>query len=266
MRLFLFLGLAGAGMLGVLFLWDAREPERIALPPAREYTGVYASVSPAVSGSEPLPLPQTSGPSATETPAPSPKDVPEIATEVNLAIPFTSQAPHQRWDVPYKEFCEEASVLMAASYIRGEDIPNADVADAKLLAVKAFEEQRFGYYEDTTAEETAVILREYYGIARVEMVYEPDALAIKKALSRGRAVIVPAAGRMLGNPYYTQPGPLYHMLVVKGYTTDGKFITNDPGTRRGADFLYEESVLLNAIHDWNGGNVNEGRRVMIVVG
>ena len=60
-------------------------------------------------------------------------------------------------------------------------------------------------------------------------------------------------------------GPLYHMLVVKGYTKDGTIITNDPGTRRGADFLYDPDALFNAVHDWNGGNVNEGAKVMVVV-
>ena len=42
------------------------------------------------------------------------------------------------------------------------------------------------------------------------------------------------------------------MLVIKGFTSDGKFITNDPGTRNGADYLYTESTLMSAIHDWTG--------------
>jgi len=74
---------------------------------------------------------------------------------------------------------------------------------------------------------------------------------------------VPAAGRELGNPNFTDPGPLYHMLVVRGYT-ENNFITNDVGTRKGENYQYKYDVLMNAIHDWNGGDVNNGQRVVIV--
>lgn len=185
---------------------------------------------------------------------------------VNLAVPFTVQAPNANWDEIHQEFCEEASVLMAVSYIKGWDIPNAEVADQKMFEIKTFEEKRFGYYKDTTAEETAEIIREFYAIKNVKVVYEPTVEDIKKALSEKKVVLAPAAGRQLSNPYFRQPGPLYHMLVIKGYTKEGNFITNDPGTRRGADFIYKPDVLMNAIHDWNGGDVNNGRKVIIIVG
>lgn len=222
------------------------------------------SLAPSTSRSIPTPVASIpSLPSATVLPPISP---PTLAAEVNLAIPFAVQAPYQNWEAPYDEFCEEASVLMAASYILNRTLPNAATIDAGLLAIKAFEEERFGYYKDTTAEETAVILREYFNISNVAVVYDPTIEDIKKAIAAGRAVIVPAAGRQLLNPYFRQPGPLYHMLVIKGYLRDGTFITNDPGTRRGADFLYDPEVLLGAVHDWNGGDVENGRKVMIVVG
>lgn len=191
----------------------------------------------------------------------------ESSDEVNLAVPFTVQAPFANWEAPYKEFCEEASALMAAKYLTGEKIPSPESADAGLLAIKAFEEKRFGYYEDTTAAETAVILREYFNIDAVKLLDNPTAEDMKQAVAAGKLVIVPAAGRLLGNPYYTPPGPLYHMLVVKGYTSDGKFITNDPGTRRGADFLYFPETIMNAMHDWRpDGDIEKGRKVVLIVG
>lgn len=189
-----------------------------------------------------------------------------LPSEINLAVPFTVQAPNANWDEVHQEFCEEASVLMAASYIKGWDIPDADTADSKMFEIKTFEEGRFGYYKDTTAEETAIIIREFYGIEKVKVVYDPTIEDIKKALNEKKVIIAPAAGRQLGNPYFRQPGPLYHALVIKGYTREGNFITNDPGTRRGADFIYNPNVLLNAIHDWNSGDVDHGRKVVIIVG
>ena len=190
----------------------------------------------------------------------------QLPIEINLAVPFTVQAPHANWEDPYSDFCEEASVLMAASYIEGLSIPSSDFADQKLLEIKAFEEKRLGYHKDTTAEETALILKEFYKIEKVKTVSNPTVEDIKKYLAGKKLVIIPAAGRELGNPYFRQPGPLYHMLVIKGYTKDGNFVTNDPGTRRGADFIYKSNVLMNAIHDWNGGDVLNGRKVIIVVG
>jgi hypothetical protein len=219
---------------------------------------------------EPLPSPlvykTTPTPKVIPTQSKLPVVSPQLAIEVNLDIPFTSQAPNQNWVLPYKEFCEEASVLMVMSYVNRQLISTHDYASQKMLEIKAFEEKRFGYYQDTNAEETAIIMREFYNYSKIKIVYNPTIEDIKMALAEGRAVIMPAAGRMLGNPYFQVPGPLYHMIVIKGYTKTGNFITNDPGTRHGADFIYAPNVLMNANHDWNNGDVNNGRKVVIIVG
>lgn len=229
------------------------------LPPERTYERTYDEAVPAVPSEEPAPASQTPEPVTAETQK-------VLPAEVNLKIPFTSQAPHQNWELPYQQFCEEASALMAASYIKNQPIASPDAADAKLLAVKEFEDKKFGYYEDTTAEETAMILREHFGLEKIEVVADPTIVDIKSALALGRAVIVPVAGRQIGNPNYKQPGPLYHMLVIKGYKKNGDFITNDPGTRKGADYVYKADVIMDAIHDWNSGAVETGRKVILIVG
>lgn len=189
-----------------------------------------------------------------------------LPEEVNLNIPFTSQAPAQNWSLPYQQFCEEASVLMVNSYINNQPILNPNDADKKLLAIMDFEIKKFGFYEDTNVSETATIFKEHFGVTKIDFVLNPTIEDIKSALAKGRAVVVPLAGRELGNPYYQQPGPLYHMLVIKGYKKNGDFITNDPGTKRGADFIYEADIIMKAIHDWNGGDVNAGEKIILVVG
>lgn len=245
-KLFIYIILAAALLFsGMVFIRHKNRLMPVFLPPAQTY---QAAVNPATDNS------------ATQT-----LDSP-LPAEVNLQIPFTSQAPHQNWDAPYQQFCEEASVLMAASYVKGEAISDPDDADTKMLAIKDFEEKELGFYEDTNAEETAVVLRECYDLVKVKVIPDPTVQNIKSALAEGKAVIVPLAGRQLDNPYFRQPGPLYHMLVVKGYTKNGDFITNDPGTKRGANYIYEPDTIMNAIHDWNGGNVEAGRKAMIVVG
>lgn len=198
------------------------------------------------------PLPQ-------QPPAPTPS-----TKEINLAVPFTSQAPHANWNLPYQETCEEASLLMVARYKKGESIHSPEDADQEILKLVEFQNGFFGDYKDTTAEQTAEIAREYYGFKNTTVKYDFTVDDIKHELAQGNPVIIPAAGRQLPNPYFRSPGPLYHMLVIRGYTAT-KFITNDPGTRRGEEFVYTYSGLLDAVHDWNGGNIEQGRKVMLVV-
>jgi hypothetical protein len=251
--------IAVLALAGIFFLRRGKEPVPAPVPAPVSYDSTPASQS-----AEPEPGIETESESApAETVSP---DVASLPAEVNLKVPFTSQAPHQNWDMPYQEFCEEASMLMAASYVKGEVISGPDDADKKLLAVKAFEEKKFGSYKDTTVEETAAVLKEYFKLTKVEIVADPTEQKLKQVLAEGKVAIVPAAGRELGNPNFRRPGPIFHMLVVKGYTKTGNFITNDPGTRKGADYTYKPSVLLNAVHDWNGGDVNNGKKAAIIVG
>ncbi len=89
---------------------------------------------------------------------------------------------------------------------------------------------------------------------------------MKNELAKGYPIIVPMAGRDLGNPYFSGEGPWYHALVIIGYDKTS-FITNDPGTRRGEHYRYKYDVLMNAIHDWTGvkENIRDGRKVALVV-
>ena len=188
-------------------------------------------------------------------------------TAINLSVPFTSQAPFGVWDTDHEEFCEEAAVLMAVSYLSGDtSITDPSVAESDLQSIKSWELATFGFFEDTTAAQTARIVADKYNVTAVRLAYNPTADQLKTWLAQRRVIIVPSAGRMLGNPNFTGVGPLYHMVVLKGYTAGGQFITNDPGTRRGADYLYPEDVIMNAMHDWNGGDVNQGAKVVIIIG
>lgn len=198
------------------------------------------------------------------------EDIVEAATDeivipesLNLAIPFTSQAPHANWDLPYQEACEEASMVMAARFLQGRTIDGADDADAAILQLVEHGTNVMGYPIDTTAAETAAILEDFYDL-EAELIYDFTWEDVKLALAQGHPVILPAAGRQLGNPNFTAPGPIYHMLVIKGYTPS-VVITNDPGTRKGADYQYTYDTLFKAAHDWNGGDVEAGKKVIIVV-
>lgn len=214
-------------------------------------------------------LPKEVGPQIT---SPTPR-VP--AKAVNLAVPFSPQAPYADWSLPYQEACEETSAfLVHAFYARLDVTPK--LADQAIKDTVAWEQKTFGYYQHTTAAETARLLKQYFGYRRVDVLYDITINDIKDQLRAGRPVIVPLAGRLIGNPYYQQPGPVYHMIVVKGFTEDGYFITNDVGTKRGHNYLVPEQTLYTAIHDApTGGDgwtvpsperyILTGRKAMIVV-
>lgn len=192
-----------------------------------------------------------------------PKEEIIIPESINLDIPFTSQAPNGNWDLPYQEACEEASSIMAARFLQGRGIQDASDADQAILELVDYETNTLNYPIDMNAEQTAHMIEEYYTL-NTELVYDFTWDDVKRALAQGYPVLLPAAGQQLGNPNYTAPGPVYHMLVLKGYTAS-KVITNDSGTRRGADYQYTYDKLYNAAHDWNNGDVTNGKKVIIIV-
>lgn len=182
----------------------------------------------------------------------------------NLAVPWTVQAPFANWTGSYEDGCEEASALMVHYYYSKQTFSSQQQSKDELDKIFAWENTRYGYNLNTTAEETATTIREYFGYTTVVVTEEVTAARIKSEIAAGRPVIVPAYGKALNNPNFRNGGPDYHMLVVKGYTAD-TFITDDPGTRKGADYVYPISTILNAAHDWNNGDVAHGRHVMIIV-
>jgi hypothetical protein len=184
-------------------------------------------------------------------------------TKVNLAVPFSPQAPHANWDQPYQDACEEAAVIMVAHYLEGKSL-NADKMNSEILRMVAWEEDFLGFYKDTNIAETTRLVNNYYPALQAKAVYDVTAQDIKKELQVGRAVVVLANGQRLANPYYTQPGPEKHALVIKGFT-DGKFITNDPGTKRGADYVYTTEKVYGSIVDYDGGAVGTGKKAMIII-
>ncbi|MDO8489864.1 MAG: C39 family peptidase [bacterium] len=177
------------------------------------------------------------------------------AKTILLPVPFTSQAPTGRWSDPdFQNGCEEASILMAYAWAAHTPL-SPEVAVKKIKAITAFERKLIGDVFDTSAADTARLMKAYFKYSAVSVKHNISAKDIVVELSRGNLVIVPANGRALGNPNFRAPGPLTHMLVVRGYDDRTReFIVNDPGTRRGNGYRYSRSVLEGAIRDYPTGN------------
>lgn len=171
----------------------------------------------------------------------------EIPNKLELDVAFASQAPFGNWNELHEEACEEASMVTAAKYFLNQPLTEK-IMEEELVKLDAWEKNN-GYKIDLSVTQTAAVLKDYFNLS-AKVVTDVSVNRIKYELSLGNLVIVPAAGRELNNPYFRAPGPIYHMLVIKGYDSD-EFIVNEVGTKRGDSFKYKYDVLINAIHDWN---------------
>lgn len=173
-----------------------------------------------------------------------------IVNSINLDVPFTSQAPTANWKEPFQDACEEASILMVAYYYEDKAMPSAKEIEDVLVGMVDWQIANMtNEHVNLTVSQTADLVKALYNYD-VEIIDNLTADKIKNLLRQGKPVIVPANGHLLANPYFTGDGPDYHMLVIKGFV-ENNFITNDPGTRRGADFIYSEDNLMLSIFDWN---------------
>jgi len=190
-------------------------------------------------------------------------------TSVLLNVPFTSQAPRANWSDPrQQDGCEEASIYMAYLWAtNGSTTP--EEAEKTITAISDFEEFHYGNFHDTNAADTVKVMKAYFNYQNVSFTMNPTIENIKNELRQGRLVLVPANGQKLNNPNFKPPGPVTHMLVIRGFDdASGKFTTNDPGTRLGEGYIYDYSTVYDAMVDYPTGTheSQEGRpKSMIVV-
>ncbi|NQV00931.1 MAG: C39 family peptidase [Parcubacteria group bacterium] len=197
----------------------------------------------------------------------------DIATKAEnylLNIPFICQAPFAEWDNSiFQDGCEEAASLMAVYWALNKEL-DKNIAQEKIIAMADYQKKKFGQAEDTSAQDTTErLIKGYFEYSNAEVRRNINIHDIIEEIKKGNAVIVPANGQLLGNPYFTQPGPEKHNLIIRGYDENKQeFITNDPGTRRGEEYRYNQDVLYNAIRDYPTGYhelIERIEKVMIVV-
>lgn len=185
-----------------------------------------------------------------------------LPSSINLKVPFYSQAPFENWDYPWQEACEEASVLLVANIYFNHDWMREQFNE-EILKMVEWEKGQFGTYLDTTAAQTAQILKDYLGLESITHT-DPTLEDVQKILSKGHLVLMFFAGKELHNPNYRNGGPPYHVFVVKGYKPGGRIITNDVGTRKGADYVYSWDTLQRAMHDF-AQPIESGAKKMLEV-
>lgn len=186
------------------------------------------------------------------------------------SVPFTPQAPRAQWENPrFQDGCEEASILMAMRWVNGQPLDTAQ-AEEEILALSSRAEELFGFFEDSSAADTAELLRAHYEHENLGLAYDIDYEDVLRQLDAGRLVLLPANGQRLGNPNFTAPGPERHMVLVRGFDAGAReFITNDPGTRNGEGYRYSYEALIGAVVDYPTGfhvPIDQERTALIWVG
>ena len=165
---------------------------------------------------------------------------------------------------------DDASALMAVSWARGEELTNQKGLE-EIIQISDFELKKYGEYRDVSAHDTVDwIFKDYFSFEGASLRKSITSDDIIGELRAGNLVIVPLNGQILRNPFFTPPGPIRHMLLIRGYdpNTD-EFITNEPGTRHGEGFRYKTDVLYSAIADYPTGfheHIDGIWKNMIVVG
>ena len=188
----------------------------------------------------------------------------EIPEKFLLDIPFYSQAPFANWDAVHEEMCEEAAILNAGLYLLDKKLALKDYEE-ELMKMKKIQKKEFGNYKSTTIKQTKKLVDIYFeGKIKSKIISNPTVKQIETEISNGNPIVVPLSGRDIGNPNFTPPGPIYHMLVIKGYDKLS-FITNDVGTRNGNSYTYKKEIIMKNIHDWNEKDIRLGKKRVLVL-
>jgi hypothetical protein len=177
-----------------------------------------------------------------------------------INVPFVCQAPlhnQESWDYHHAS-CEEAAVLQALYHARGIDSIVPKEAHKIFLDMITWQEKNFGLHKDIHADSVKMLMIGFFGLDSDEIIIKRKAALddIRRFVAEGYPVIAPTYGRTLKNPYYTPPGPEYHMVTVIGYTPD-RIITNDVGTKRGKDFSYDNERFMKSMNQ-------EGADILII--
>lgn len=181
----------------------------------------------------------------------------DLTKMVSIEVPFTVQAPLLEWADPhFQDACEEASALMAMKWVLGEKFGTKTEVRNEILAISNWQTEKFSSYHDTSAKDTVErIFKGYFNYQNVSIKENISPEDIISELDMENIVITPMNGQALKNPFFTQPGPERHMVLIKGYDPKTQeFITNDPGVSQGENYRYPINIFMDAIRDYPTGD------------
>jgi len=191
---------------------------------------------------------------------PIPVKIPETYLIEN--VPFHAQAPFAVWDPLHNEACEEAAIVLAKYYLFGKNLEDQEMDD-QITKLVDWEVKNWGGHHNITISQTAELAEKNYDVAS-KIFNDANIDLIKTEVSKNHPVIIPVAGKLLGNPYFRQPGPVYHMLLVVGYD-EKNMIVHEVGNNHGANYKYNTKIFENAWHDWDEADIEQGAKNFLIL-
>jgi len=165
-----------------------------------------------------------------------------------LRISFYSQAPFGHWVEPYANACEETSILMVDSFYNKKNYDTKQ-ANEQILKIVKIKNKFFGESLDESAQKIVDYINNFTNFEAFTK-NNPTIEEIKKELDANRPIILPTFAKLLKNKYYNTANLDYHVLVISGYDNEkNEFVTQDPGTRHGANLRYPISMIMSAMRD-----------------
>jgi hypothetical protein len=132
------------------------------------------------------------------------------------------------------------------------------------LQLVDWENKTFGEYKDNNSQQIIQILQDRYNLKSIVHT-NPTFEDIQTILAQEHLIIIPLAGKEIGNPFFKNGGPIYHVIVIKGYnSTNQTVITEDVGTSHGENYIYSWETLQKANHDYSTP-IENGKKIIIEV-
>ena len=180
-----------------------------------------------------------------------------------LSVPFSVQIPNGAWVQPFKDACEETSLLMVNAFYQKTVLTDKKDVVRQIQELVALEDDLFGFNKDTNAKLMMRLANGYLSY-EARIVKAPTREMLFEELDHGRPVIVPVNGKLLKNKYYLDPNLPYHVIVLVGYDEKAEmFIAHDPGTKYGNQIRYSVKTILNANADFQTNPKAVREKVML---
>lgn len=170
-----------------------------------------------------------------------------------LNVPYTSQVPTGNWNDPRQaDGCEEASLVMAMGWINGGAVPPEE-AERDIINISEYERRIFGFYQDTSAQDTARLMRDFFLYTDVAVKENINTENIKQEIASNRLVIIPIDPRLTGLAMYRN-GPVRHMIVVVGYDDkNDELIINDPLYGNAHNLWVSAAAINKGLRNYDSG-------------
>lgn len=145
---------------------------------------------------------------------------------------------------------------MAVAWAKGQTSISPSQGRKQIIAISNWEKKKYGYYVDTSIQDTANhIIKGYLKLDKIEVKENISTDDIVSVLVQGDIVLIAINGRKVDSPYYRKPGPLHHTVVVIGYNANTQtFTVHDPGSSHGANWQIKKDILEGGLQNYESGN------------